>query len=44
VAFEPTSMLLTPSTVQRFAFDWLPFTDMSTLESRPVPRAAKLPA
>ena len=25
-------------------FDWLPFTDMSTLESSPVPRAAKDPA
>ena len=42
--FEPTSILLTPSTVHIFAFDWLPFTDMSTLESSPVPRAAKAPA
>ena len=37
-------MLLTPSTVQRLAFEALPLTDISTLESSPVPRAAKLPA
>src|SRR5436305_1951950 len=36
-------MLLTPSTVQRFAFDWLPLTDMSTCESSPVPRVENAP-
>ena len=43
VAFEPTSMLLTPSTVHMLAFDWLPLTDTSTCESSPVPRVPKAP-
>ncbi|HKA21163.1 MAG TPA: hypothetical protein VKN18_22990 [Blastocatellia bacterium] len=41
VRFEPTSTLLTPSMVQRFWFEALPFTDISTRVSIPVPRALK---